>query len=86
MKAGGRFAQRSYPARLLGLGLGFIGVAAAMSAEARSWPVWALLIIYSFLWPHMAYLYASRVSDSYATGCKQLMFDAFCGGLWVAAM
>jgi diguanylate cyclase len=83
---GRRFARRSYPARVLGLGLGFIAVAAVFWSQSRSWPLWALLTAYAFAWPHIAYLYASRVSDSYRTGQHQLMFDAVCGGLWAAAM
>ncbi len=83
---GRRFARRSYPARVLGLGLGFLAVAAVFWSQSRSWPLWVLLATYTFVWPHIAYLYASRVSDSYRTGQRQLMFDAVCGGLWAAAM
>ena len=83
---GRRFARRSYPARVLGLGLGFIAVAVVFWTQSRGWLLWVLLATYTFVWPHIAYLYASRVSDSYRTGQRQLMFDAVCGGLWAAAM
>jgi diguanylate cyclase len=83
---GRRFARRVYPARILGLGLGFFSVGAALIPLSHGFWVWFLLIMYAFAWPHIAYLYATRVSDSFATGKRQLLFDSFCGGLWVAAM
>ena len=83
---GRRFARRVYPARILGLGLGFFSVGAALVPLSYGFWVWFLLIMYAFAWPHIAYLYATRVSDSFATGKRQLLFDSFCGGLWVAAM
>ena len=83
---GRRFARRVYPARILGLGLGFFAVGAALIPLSHGFWVWFLLIMYAFAWPHIAYLYATRVSDSFATGKRQLLFDSFCGGLWVAAM
>ncbi len=83
---GGRFAKRIYPARFLGLALGFLGVAATFHELGRAPWVWASLIIYSFVWPHIAYFWAVNVSDSFVTGQRHLLFDAFCGGIWVAAM
>ena len=86
-EASGRgFAVRSYPARVIGLGLGFIAVATALWPQSRDWPLWVFLIAYSFIWPHLAYFYAIRISNTYHTGHRQLMVDAFCGGIWVAAM
>ncbi len=63
-----------------------MGVAAAMHEVACDTWVWGCLIAYSFIWPHIAYIYASQVCDSLITGQRQLLFDSFCGGLWVAAM
>lgn len=83
---GRRFARRVYPARVLGLGLGFFSVGAALLPLNYGFWVWFPLIAYAFAWPHIAYLYATRVSDSFATGKRQLLFDSFCGGLWVAIM
>lgn len=83
---GRRFARRVYPARAIGLGLGFFSVGAALLPLATNVWVWLFLILYAFVWPHIAYVYATRVSDSFATGKRQLLFDSFCGGLCVAAM
>jgi diguanylate cyclase len=80
------FARRSYPARAIGLALGYIAVATALVSESRGWPVWVALTLYSFVWPHAAYLYSSRVPDSHVTGFRQLLFDSVCGGVWAAAM
>lgn len=83
---GRRFARRVYPARIIGLGLGFVSVAAALLPLSPGFWLWFFIITYAFVWPHIAYLYATRMSDSFATGRRQLLFDSFCGGLWVAAM
>jgi diguanylate cyclase len=83
---GGRFARRIYPARILGLGLGFFAVAAALLPLSPGIWVWLLLISYAFVWPHIAYLYAIRVSDSFTTGKRQLLLDSFVGGFLSAAM
>lgn len=83
---GSRFARRIYPARAIGLGLGFVAVASAIMHLSYSSGFWFLLIAYTFAWPHIAYLYATRMSDSFRTGLRQLLFDSFCGGIWVAAM
>ncbi|VUD69175.1 putative diguanylate cyclase AdrA [Thalassocella blandensis] len=83
---GGRFARRSYPARLIGLALGFLAVGAVFQEiHAPIW-LWVSLVIYSFIWPHIAYFWASNIRDSFITGQRQMLFDSFCGGLWAVAM
>lgn len=85
-RQGGRFAKRSYPARFIGLALGFAGVSTALlEVGAPTW-LWVALVIYSFLWPHLAYFWAANIRDSFETGQRQMLFDSFCGGLWAAAM
>lgn len=83
---GSRFASRIYPARVLGLGLGFFAVAAVFVELNYGFLMWFILMMYCFAWPHAAYLYAMRVSDSFRTGERQLLFDSFFGGIWVASM
>lgn len=83
---GTRFASRVYPARAVALGIGFFGVAAVFVELRYGFWLWLLLILYCYAWPHLAYLYASRVSDSFRTGERQLMVDSFFGGIWIAAM
>src|SRR5690349_17381510 len=38
--------------------------------------LWALLILYGLLWPHVAYLVARRSRDSKAAELRNLLFDS----------
>lgn len=81
-----RFGSRIYPARALALGLGFWSVAAVFHEYQYGPLMWCILISYCYIWPHIAYFYTSRISDSFRTAETQLMIDTFLGGIWVAAM
>jgi diguanylate cyclase len=47
--------------------------------------VWVMLVYNGLIWPHLAYLIASRSPDPYATERLQLQGDSISGGFWVAA-
>lgn len=80
------FPRRVYPARAIGVGLGFISVAGVFSsAGAPPW-AWLLLILNGFVWPHIAFLSARRAADPRRAEQRNLMIDALGGGFWVAMM
>jgi diguanylate cyclase len=88
-KAGGRglsLARRLYTSRTLGLALGLLCVGVAMyPLDPAPW-VWGLMIFNGVLWPHVAYQWARRSRAAFRAEHRNLLVDAFLGGVWVAAM
>jgi len=80
-----KFVKRVYPARALGLGLGLLAVGAVLLPREPLPLVWVLLVYNGLIWPHLAYLIASRSPDPYAMERLQLQGDSISGGFWVAA-
>ena len=80
------FPRRVYPARVIGVGLGFIGVAGVFSSAGAPLWAWLLLILNGFVWPHIAFLSARRAADPSRAERRNLMIDAVGGGFWVALM
>lgn len=79
-------ASRLYKSRSLGLTLGFVCVVFGMyPLHPPPW-VWAWMLINAFVWPHIAYLWSRRASNSLRSERRNLLFDSFCGGFWVGAM
>lgn len=79
-------ASRLYKSRTLGLTLGFVCVVFGMFPLHPPLWVWAWMLINAFVWPHMAYLWSRRASNSLRSERRNLLFDSFCGGFWVGAM
>jgi diguanylate cyclase len=80
-----RFVKRVYPARALGLGLGLLAVGSVLLPMEPLPLVWVLLVYNGLIWPHLAYLIASRSPDPYTMERLQLQGDSISGGFWVAA-
>lgn len=80
-----KFVKRVYPARALGLGLGLFAVGSVLRPIEPLPLIWVLLVYNGLIWPHLAYLIASRSPDPYAMERLQLQGDSICGGFWVAA-
>lgn len=79
-------ASRLYKSRTLGLTLGFVCVVFGMfPLHPPPW-VWAWMLINAFVWPHIAYQWSRRASNSLRSERRNLLFDSFCGGFWVGAM
>ena len=88
-KMGGKglsLARRLYTSRILGLVLGLLCVGVAMyPLNPAAW-VWGLMLFNGLLWPHLAYQWARRAARPYHAEYRNLLADAFMGGLWVVAM
>lgn len=85
-RRGIRFVKRIYPARIIGLGLGFFCVASVLFQNQAHWSLWALLFFNGYVWPHLAYWIAMRSSAPYRAEVRNLLFDSLLGGIWVPVM
>ncbi|HET7844103.1 MAG TPA: MASE2 domain-containing protein, partial [Xanthomonadales bacterium] len=81
-----RLPWRVYRFRALGMGLGALPVFAVMRELGTPWPGWAWTIVACFVWPHVAFLVASRSRDPFAAERRNLMFDSAIAGAMVALM
>jgi diguanylate cyclase len=81
-----RFARRIRWMRTLGLGLGFFCVASVFRLHGAPAWLWALLLVHGFVWPHVAWLVASRSADPAARERHNLTVDSALGGAWLALM
>jgi len=80
------FAKRIYLPRAIGLGIGFISVAAALHPLQMPIWVWLLVVFNGFIWPHAAYQLSSRSAFPYQAERRNLIYDSLFGGFWAAAV
>lgn len=83
---GTRFVKRIYPARIIGLGLGFIAVGTAIYPFSYSPLLWLLLILNGFIWPHAAYHLALHNANPYQAERRNFLIDSMSAGVWLVAM
>lgn len=81
-----RFVGRIYRMRMLGLGTGVLAIAGVLYENGASPLTWAALLANGYLWPHVAYLLASRSRDPEQAEYRNLVVDSVCGGIWIAVM
>ncbi|MEB0075820.1 diguanylate cyclase [Pseudomonas sp. CCI3.2] len=80
------FVKRMYLPRGLGLGLGFLSVAAALDPLQPATWVWALLLFHAFGGAHVQFQLARLSSYPYWAERRNLMFDSIMGGFWAGAV
>ncbi len=80
------FVKRIYLPRVIGLGIGLFSVMAAIAPLSPPTWAWLLVLCNGLLWPHMAYLWASRSAMPYQAEQRNLLLDSLMGGFWTAAM
>ncbi|TQI79429.1 diguanylate cyclase [Serratia fonticola] len=85
-RSGLSFARRTYLPRIVGLGIGFFCVLAAIYPLHPPISIWILLFAHGFIWPHIAYQWSIRSDAPFPTEVRNLMIDALMGGMWVALM
>jgi diguanylate cyclase len=78
------FAQRARLPRAAGLAFLFFPLAAEMVSKPMAGGWWVLLVLWTFVWPHLAWQLASRSSDPLASETHNLKADAILAGLWIA--
>jgi diguanylate cyclase len=81
-----RLPWRTYPLRVLGLGLGFLAPAAVLYENGSHWVAWAWAVFGCLLWPHLAFLIASRSRDPLRAELRNFLVDSALAGSLVALM
>jgi PAS domain S-box-containing protein len=71
-----------YPIRVVAYIFAGAAVASFFVRQSPSVGLWVLLVTWSLLWPHLAYLAAARASDSKSAELRNLLFDTFMLGFW----
>jgi len=85
-RVGARLPRQLYLPRILGCGLGGLSMAAALrEGTAPGW-IWALLAFVALVWPHVAYLWASRAERPSRAEKRNLMIEALMIGATVCAI
>ena len=80
------FVRRIHAPRTIGMGIGLLGVYAAMAPlDPPTW-VWIAMFFNGLAWPHVAYLLGLRSQTPYQTEQRSLLIDSMAGGFWAAAM
>ena len=86
LEEGRRFVRRMYLPRTLGLALGAVCIGGGLwQQDAPAW-LWALLLVNTLGWPHLAYPLALRSRDPYHAELRNLAADSAFGGAWIAAI
>lgn len=81
-----RFARRLHRLRTLGLGLGLLCVGSVLRLHDASLGWWLMLFANGFVWPHVAWMLATRSADPRRAELANLMIDSVLGGAWIAVM
>ncbi|WP_407938274.1 diguanylate cyclase [Musicola keenii] len=72
--------------RQLGTFLCFFPIASVLYELSRSWPLFLLLVLNAFVWPHIAYAVSSHARDPVKAEFINMTLDTAFGGAWVALM
>lgn len=78
--------RRTYRFRTLGMGLSVLPVAMVLLELQAGWWSWGWLVFCGLLWPHVAYLLASRSPDPYRAEQRNLLIDSAMAGSLAAVM
>ena len=76
MLSAARLPKQIYLPRVLGMGLGSLGISAALWHQTPPDWVWMVTFIGGFVWPHFAYLHSSRAKRPGRAEKSNLMIDA----------
>jgi diguanylate cyclase len=81
-----RLPWRTYRLRILGMGLGALPLMAVMSERDSNWTGWAWMVLSCLVWPHLAFLVATRSRDPFRAEMRNFMIDSAIAGSWVPLM
>ena len=79
-----QFAQRERLPRAIGLACLFMPLAGVLVLQPIAGGWWILLVLWSFVWPHLAWQLAARSSDPFTSETHNLKADALLAGVWIA--
>src|SRR5258707_15452364 len=75
-----------YRPRTLGLALGAVCIGGGLWQQGAAAWLWALLLVNTLGWPHLAYPLALRSRDPYHAELRNLVADSAFGGAWIAGI
>lgn len=78
--------RRTYPLRVLGMGLACLPVSAVMWELQSPAVTWGWMFFSCLAWPHLAYVLANRSRDPLRAELRNFVFDSFIAGSWVPLM
>ncbi len=81
-----RLIERVYAPRITGLSFAFIAVSSFLLQKEPSLGLWVLLIIWTLIWPHIAFISAKKAKEPFKREMINLFIDAFMIGFWVPVM
>ncbi|WP_051971557.1 sensor domain-containing diguanylate cyclase [Massilia sp. 9096] len=79
-------AKRFYVPRTIGLSLGFPAVFVSLPGPHAPPSMLALLVLYCFAWPHLAYQLARRNSRPVSVERRNMLVDTFAAGFFAGAI
>src|SRR5260221_1400515 len=86
LEEGRRFVRRMYLPRRRGLALGAVCIGGGLWQQGAPAWLWALLLVNTLGWPHLAYPLALRSRDPYHAELRNLVADSAFGGAWIAVI
>ncbi len=81
-----RFVKRVYIPKVFGFAIGLLPIAVHFYGGTLSVWLWAALLFWCLVWPHVAYILAVNSKDPFQREVNHLFLDAFIVGLWVPLM
>lgn len=81
-----RLPYRVYRFRLQGMALGALCITAVLYENRAPAMLWALCAFTGLVWPHLAFLLATRSRSPYRAEIRNLLFDSAQAALWVPLM
>lgn len=81
-----QFAERGRLPRVVGLGCAYLPIASEMVLQPVGGGWWLLLLLWSFVWPHLAWQMALKAPDPQLAEIYNLKFDALLAGIWMAVI
>lgn len=79
-----RLPRRTYPLRVLGMGLATLPAIAVLYELGAGWTTWAWVLVGGLLWPHLAFQLARRSADPLRVELRNFALDSIIAGSWVA--
>jgi diguanylate cyclase len=79
----GSSSRSGTAATAVGLACLFMPLAGVLVLQPVAGGWWILLVLWTFVWPHLAWQLAARSSDPYASETHNLKADALLAGMWM---
>lgn len=78
--------RKIYPLRILGMGAAGLSIYWTLRIQQAPDSLFALMVGFCFVWPHIAYLLARWARNPRAAEARNLLLDSAIAGMWVPLM